>query len=96
MAPETALRRVKPNFATDVWCAGATILQILVQKDLWTVPDDADLMDFLLASMTKKAEPDALTYLKGVDATSYQKVKQAMAYDPEERATAKQLYELFK
>ena len=96
MAPETCLQNVKPNFATDVWCAGATILEILCpNEELWNVPARSDLSQYLERKMKKKAEPYALLQLQKRDKELYNKVKPAFVYDPKKRATAKELYDMF-
>ena len=95
MAPETCLKNIKPNFQTDVWCAGATMLEILLRKELWQVPQDADLLEFLTEKMTQQQQPAALTALKEKDKTLFRKVQRALEYDAAKRATAKELYEMF-
>ena len=57
MAPESCIDQVKPNFQTDVWCAGSTILEILHQTELWNVPAKSELDQFLTKKMKKKEEP---------------------------------------
>ena len=95
MAPESCIDQVKPNFQTDVWCAGSTILEILHQTELWNVPAKSELDQFLTKKMKKKEEPSSLAHLRRKDKDMYAKVKRAFHYDPKKRATAKELFDLF-
>ena len=95
MAPETFIDKVKPNFETDIWCAGATIVEIMIMKDLWTVPDEGDLAELLTAKMMKKEEASGLKELKKKHNNIYRKVKGALEYNPKKRVDAKKLWEQF-
>ena len=95
MAPETVLNNIRPNFKTDVWCAGATMLEVILQQELWGVPEEADLNEFLVKKMSSSTQPSALGELSKRDKDLFKKVKRALAYDPKKRATAEELYKLF-
>ena len=95
MVPETCLRNAKPNFQTDMWCAGASILEICMRKELWQVPEADDLTEFLDGKMKAEVEPDTLAALKRNDHSMYRKVQKAFAYNPDERPTAQEFLDTF-
>ena len=64
--------------------------------ELWNVPDAVDdTVKFLEPKMKKKTLPPALTALRSKDKMLFDKIKQALVYNPDKRATAKEMYQLF-
>lgn len=71
------------------------MLEVILQQELWGVPEEADLNEFLVKKMSSSTQPSALGELSKRDKDLFKKVKRALAYDPKKRATAEELYKLF-
>ena len=96
MAPETKLNGVKPNFATDVWCLGASLIELYIQRDCWDEGEkDDDDNEVIKKFMKEKIEPHGLVAVKGKNELLYQKLKPLFHYSPGKRPTAAYLASLW-
>ena len=74
------MENVKPNFKTDGWCCGATILELFLQQDLWNVLTIVVMEDF--PKNEELTKPHALAEVKHQALEIYRGVKEELVYDP--------------
>ena len=89
MAPKTKLNGVKPNFATDIWCLGASLIELYIQRDCWDEGEDGEDDNEVIKNFMKgKIEPQGLVAVKERNELLYQKLKPLFHYSPAKRPTA--------
>ena len=88
MAPEVLINNHKPNFPSDIWSLGCTIVELMTGNSIWGKEGDSKIR-FIRVEMKKKNPPIALGQMNA------KKEKAVFApcfyYEPTERPMAKDL-----